>query len=277
MNKLDWRLAADLDKRPLSYSSLKHFARSPIHFVQHRLAEIERRPELIFGGMFHCLLLQPEKFDEYFAIMPDVNLRTKEGKAIMAEFEVANLGKQLVTQSDYNNAKIMAEAIKDNPVASKYLSGCEEFEKRLEWTDKKTDLKQIAYLDGIGAIGHDNYVLEIKTTTDATPDKFQRDAFNYMYYLQAAMYVQALSRYRLFPRLVYIVIEKAAPFGISVFTVDDDFINYGKQMHRKLLDHFRYCLDNELFEEDYRYYGLIGKGTHTLDLPYWAKKKIEDF
>jgi exodeoxyribonuclease VIII len=76
----------DLNQRPLSYSSLKAFSISPKHFINYRNKPKETTPALTYGQALHCMLLEPQEFNDTFTIMPSVDKRTKEGKEIFAAF-----------------------------------------------------------------------------------------------------------------------------------------------------------------------------------------------
>ena len=81
---LDIFVRETIEKRPLSYSSLKSFSISPKHYISYLTKE--RTPPtaaLIQGSVFDILLLTPEDFEKKLYIAPpyEHSARTNLGKA----------------------------------------------------------------------------------------------------------------------------------------------------------------------------------------------------
>lgn len=70
------------DRTAVSSSGLKLLLRSPAHFVAGQGASEETTAALEFGTALHTALLEPEKYREQYVTKPDINRRTKEGKAL---------------------------------------------------------------------------------------------------------------------------------------------------------------------------------------------------
>jgi len=65
----------------LNNSTLSDINRS-VRFMEYRKNnKTEPTASMQIGSLVHCLLLNPEDFDDLFIIMPKINKRTKEGKA----------------------------------------------------------------------------------------------------------------------------------------------------------------------------------------------------
>ena len=86
----------------ISRSELWKIRESPEKFKCFKENPTEPTPALIFGQAFHKLALQPETFSDEFAVMPQVDRRTKDGKAIWAEFCGKSTGKTIIT--DYKTS-----------------------------------------------------------------------------------------------------------------------------------------------------------------------------
>jgi len=71
-----------LRERPLSYSSIKEFAKSPKHYVYYVHNRSAPSKAMDLGTLIHALLMYPQKTAEMFAIYPDVDRRTKVGKEL---------------------------------------------------------------------------------------------------------------------------------------------------------------------------------------------------
>ncbi len=103
-----------LSQRPLSYSSIKEFAKSPAHYIQYINSKKEPSKEMNLGSLLHCMLLYSQQFTEMFAVAPDVDRRTKDGKAAWEQF-VADAGdKIVVTGEDVDTANEIASRVFSN-------------------------------------------------------------------------------------------------------------------------------------------------------------------
>ena len=71
----------------ISRSQLWKIRESPEKFKYAMEHPEEPTPALLFGQMVHKLVLEPDTFDEEFIVAPEVDKRTKEGKAAWAQFE----------------------------------------------------------------------------------------------------------------------------------------------------------------------------------------------
>ena len=69
--------------------------------------------------------------------------------------------------------------------------------------------------------------------------------------------------------MVYIVIEKEPPFGISTFIASSDYMDLGSFEYRKTLQEFQYCLKHNYFHQSYNFRSV---NHFVLDVPGWAKK-----
>ena len=107
----------------ISRSELWKIRESPEKFKYLKENPTEPTPALIFGQAFHKLALQPETFSDEFAVMPQADRRTKDGKAIWAEFCEQSEGKTVITNDDYTKAKDIVDSLYKAPFVNKLLSG----------------------------------------------------------------------------------------------------------------------------------------------------------
>jgi hypothetical protein len=249
--------------RPLSYSSLKEFAKSPKHYLHYvTQPRDEASPDMFMGSVVDCLLWTPDDFEKNYMILPKLDLRTKDGKEKYAEIMKTSANKKLVKPEDYEIAKRMKQELNDNENVMAVLNQITQPQKKLIYTDEQTGLPMIGYLDGSG----DKVIAELKTTKCAEPTAFAKDAMNYDYPLQCGFYTLAEPKKQFY----YILIEKEEPFGISVLKPSAEYIAYGQKKLRGLLNEFEYCMKNDLFMKtyDYRY----TNGHDYLELPGWVKQ-----
>lgn len=264
-----------LAKRPLSYSSLKAFRRSPLHYVQYLLAPRESTPALKFGGLVDCLVLTPDLYEKRYAVMPKYDMRKTVDKEAFAKFVLENEGKDYVTQDMLDAANDCKAALMTNPISSEYIHNATTTQRKVKWVDKETGLPMTCYMDMDGTDPID-FIGELKTGADMSPDKFMRSAYDFGYHIQAATYLEAARRSMFrFPKFVFICVETEPPYGVAVYDkISPAFFQLGLQELQDLRQAFKHCLDNKLFHQSYDF--LTTDGGLLLDLPAYARQKIRD-
>ena len=236
----------------LSYSALKAFAKSPNHFIHYKTKDRVDSPAMAFGRAVHGYILEPEKFDDDFQIMPKIDRRTKAGKEQYLELMESAQGKQLVDHSDFWTVKEIAHSFISSKVALELLI---DTEREQHITGEIQGVPFHGYGDAVNQSA--GYCLDLKTCRDASPDAFMRDAHNMDYHLQAAVY-RALFQV---DRFYWIAVEKDAPFNVTVFMQSEDAA--------KKSDHYLTTLIK-------KWKAWVGKPQPysseilNLDLPRWA-------
>ena len=81
----------------ISKSDLFKITKSPLHFKWAMENRERETPSLIFGRACHKYVLEKESFYKEFAVMPDINRRTKAGKEEYEAFLSENSGKDAVS------------------------------------------------------------------------------------------------------------------------------------------------------------------------------------
>ncbi len=74
------------DDFTLSYSSISAFGISPRAFIAYKVRERKETEAMLLGTVVHCLILEPDTFADRYAVGPNVNASTIEGKEAWAEF-----------------------------------------------------------------------------------------------------------------------------------------------------------------------------------------------
>lgn len=159
-----------LHDRPLSFSSLKEFAKSPRHYLDYILKpKTPPTDAMKMGSMIHCMLLTPELFNDEFAIAPEINKRTNAGKEEWAQFTAMHADKTVVTNEDYEHARRVTDIVMSNENNKYIIQNCHDFEQ--EWSMDMDDLPFKGFFDGVSS----EYILEVKTINDAHPKNVMSD------------------------------------------------------------------------------------------------------
>lgn len=220
---------------------------TPLHFKY----KIENRGEedskaLHEGRIFHKEVLEPETFLEEFAIIPDVDRRTRAGKELYASFLLETETKEPCTLADYEKAVAMKKAIDSNPLAKKFLTGVHEVS--YFWTDSFTGEKCKVRPDCIAEVDGKKYIVDYKTTDSCADGHFERSVRQYGYKFQAGMYREGVFQ-NTFEEygFAFVAQEKKAPYATRVYVCSEDFIQEGYDLFRKAIGIYHFCKTNDVW------------------------------
>lgn len=267
-----------IETRPLSYSSLKAFLKSPKHYVHYISTQKSATPSMEFGSLVDCLLLTPDKFEDKYYVVEKVDRRTKEGKAKAEEFDLLDAkfheengySKKRINEEQLAEAKQIVFNVNQDENARDLLNLVTQTQTKIEYVDTETGLPYVGYIDALGEKDGKPIIVELKTCQDASEHEFSRDAFYLHYYLQCAGYLEGIARKKgIFPDFYYLVVETNAPYGVNVIKAPSDYIQYGKEKLRGLFDDFKFCLDNNFFDKSYSFKSLAG--YNQLSVPGYIK------
>lgn len=244
-----------------SNSLLSELNKSPAH-LQHALAHpSEPTPAMRLGTAFHVATLEPDDFRDSWARGSEISGRTKEGKAEKAAMEERYDADNILKPSDYDTVCSMRDRVLGHPVAGSLLSGVRT-EVAAFWTDPATGIECKAKIDGLPAGG--DYLLDLKSTIDASPGHMAKAIYNFGYYRQAAHY---LSPFDERDRFLIIACEKKPPFALGVYEIAPGAIRRGAIECRSLLYEWARCIDDYGHEGQWPSYA---EEVVEIDLPAWA-------
>jgi hypothetical protein len=246
----------------VSRSGLWEFKKSPFHYHYKYLNPNYVRPEptpaMIFGELVHTTILEPNEFETRYAIKPNLDRRTKEGKSFY-EFFMNTLGKKTaISEDDHKKSLKMAWAFDLTPHAKDLIDGL-DMERSIYWTHETTGIqckvRPDAWKNGL--------VIDLKTSADAGFRGFQSSAHKYGYYLQAAMIHEALRSLNItMENFVFIVMEKEEPFATGIYTLDNEALQKGIEQFNELMISFAKCKESDNWP---------GYGIQNLTWPTYAK------
>lgn len=240
--------------KAVNKSTLWEMRKSPLHYW-HLIHDTpkEDTAAMKFGRAIHAYLLEPVEFSARYAVAPECDRRTKEGKAIWAE--LMESGKEVISAADMEAIQRME--VEFEPVRQKWLADVQT-ELPLVWTDDETGVECKGRLDAISS----EWIIDYKTTTDASTNAFTREAIRYGYDLQAAMYMDAARANGYNPKgFIFIAQEKNAPYLINVIRAGDAFLDRGRWIMMDLLQKYKECRDSDTWP---------GYGENELILPEWG-------
>jgi exodeoxyribonuclease VIII len=236
-----------LRERPLSFTSIKEFQKSPKHYIEYiNKPKTPPTDAMKLGSMVHCMLLQPELFNDQFAVAPEINKRTNAGKEEWAAFCSQHSDKIVVQEDDYQHARRLVDSAMCNKNVEQIVKGCHDFE--VEWSADIEDLPFRGFFDGVAS----DYILEVKTTSDGHPKKVMSEFLTRKYHMQAGLYHMASSK-----PVIYLIVETSEPYLSYVAPADDRYLKLGCDDIGDLCTKFKKCLKSGDFSGGYDYEGEI--------------------
>ena len=205
-----------------------------------KTVEFKRTPAMNFGSAIHTYFYEPELAEEEIAIMPEINRRTKVGKANYEAFVKDNEGKIILTEDEREKAMQMVDALMANPQIVQMRQG--DYEQSFFCIDDETGLMLKVRPDCLAS----RFVSDLKTTDSAHPKSFLYAVKRYKYHLSAAMYLDVLRQLGLDRELFFFsVIEKEAPFLTASYVLSEEMMNEGYQLYREAVTGIAECIKND--------------------------------
>ena len=269
MNEKDYNSAEGIRR-----SDLWRMENSPEKFKYFLDHPVEQTPAMAFGSACHTYVLEKDDVGSESAVMPSVDKRTKEGKAVFEAFVGALNGKEIITQESVEIMEEMRDALMRCPLAKKLLFGKGEVEVPLFWTDKETGEKCKIKCDRIVTYNRRKYIIDYKTTQCAETFRFNSDIWKMGYYFQAGMYAEgykAANRKKKLPGFLFVAQEKKAPYSVNVIEVPEDVMAAGVAKFHELLRKMHECKEADLWA------GYItGDVPNDAFVPTWMQQEFED-
>lgn len=216
----------------LSSSDIKMLLENPYKYkIGYKKPKSEN---LALGSAVHSLILEPENFKRDFLIMPDLNLRTKEGKEEKAklEYEAESSGKILIKDESYKKALDIVDNFKQRSVFDMFKNGVAEVSFFSEINGIKCKARPDYFIQDKGII------LDLKTTSQengASPDNFLKAIANFKYYIQAKWYMLLTGAKEFY----FVVLETESPYMLGVYELDKVSLDFAEKEILRAFEVFR--------------------------------------
>ena len=246
----------------LGSTDIKKILENPYLFKN----KVRKEPtdNLILGSVIHTLILEPHKLESEYLILPELNLRTNDGKAQKAEFEAEAkaTNKTLVKAEIYNQAEAVAKSFLNSPL-SLFLRG--EVKAEASFFGEIDGVKVKARPDLI--LPQQQIIIDFKTTSQVgSADGFAKMAANFAYYIQASLYLE-ITKYKQF---YFIVLETAEPYMVGCYKLDTEALEFGKSEIRRAIQVYKNLGE---YESPLYLNNLDFSKVQEINLPSWTYYK----
>jgi len=247
-----------------SYSGLKRFERSAAHAYEAMIHPKPPTPAMELGRATHIAILEPNRFGAEYVKAPHVDRRTKAGKAEWTAFDAEHPNATLLDTDDFATCCAMRDAAWAHPLASAILGSTGMREVSACWQDGATGEWCKARPDLLCRWEGRSVIVDVKTTRDASPMWFGRDALRMGYDAQLGFYRDGLAAIAPGERGgVIIAIEKDAPHCIAVYALPAEVMELGSRKAARWLKQSAECRRTGIYP------GYPGE-LQNLELPPWA-------
>lgn len=172
-------------------------------------------------------------------------------------------GKEVITTEQLETATKMAASVRAHPVAAKLLAKGKA-EQAGFWIDPDTGVPCKCKFDWDSEVG-DGFLVDLKSTTDASSEGFARSIAKYGYHRQDAIYsdgyFECNGKRKPF---IFVACESKPPFAVGVYMLDQESKTKGRDEYKSLLAEYDQCVKSGEWPA---YSGRIEK----IELPRWYK------
>lgn len=235
--------------------------RSPYHARWEREHPAKDTAALALGRALHSKLLEPATWDAFYAVRPDCDGRTREGKVILDQFRQVKGDREEVKADDYETICQIERSVRGQQCRELLVSG--RAEVVLVWRDEKTGLLCKARLDYERSDGFTHYIADVKSTGDAGRSAFERDIYGYGYFMRAAWYHDGWQVLTGEPTVwTWLAVEKEPPWVTKIWEPTKKTLKAGRLAYRTALDTYAACQA----KNEWPAYG----GPELIEMREWA-------
>lgn len=244
----------------LSVSALKRFAELP---EKARVQRPETR-SLAFGTLIHTAIMEPDQLGARYWVV-DLERISERDRATQEAMKLAG-GRELVKRKEWDEALRIRDRIHSHPTLREMLAPVGlRTEASFWWIDDATGLLCRGRADGLREDW--GVVLDLKSTTDASPDGFSRSVAEYRYHWQQAHYETGLAATWREPRaFFFIAVEKVEPYSVAIYELDPRAVDLGRREVREQMVAWAECKRTGIWPG-------FPVEPQPLDLPAWAYAK----
>jgi hypothetical protein len=263
------------DRESISSSGLRAILPPgcPAQFKHDRDNPKPPKREFDFGHAAHKLVLGdgPE-----IDVLDFDNYQTKAAQ--LQRDEARRMGVVPLLRHEYEQVEAMAAAIRQHPIAGPlFTPGSGIPERSIYWTDPATGIRCRVRPDWLVIRPEVTAIVDLKTTTDASPDACSRAIESYSYHQAGALYIDGVQAAGLAPegaRFFFAFQSKKPPYLVTVRELKDQDQDIGRARNERALRIYADCVANDHWPD---WTGPVDT-IPQLGMPSWATlRQAEEF
>ena len=242
----------------ISKSDLDQLHRSAAHYMTSHDLPHEETPDMRIGTALHCAVLEPERFMKTYTTV-EGDRRTKAVRDQIKAYE--ERGCVVLTETEMAMVMAMRDSVMDSPNAVTLFQGAHSELSVFAWHD---DI-MIKCRPDIWNESH-GLLIDLKTTTDASPKEVAKSVADFRYHVQDAWYRQVWERAggAEAEGFIFIAVEKKPPYAVGIYTLSLDAKAQGWAEAMADVQVYRNA------EEQKQWRGYSPK-IEEIELPRWAQ------
>lgn len=190
---------------------------------------------LIFGSALHKYVFERQDFASEFVVSAE--FKGEGSRQRKNEFMELNEGKQAVSMEDYSKIQDMYDSLMRHSIVRELLTSTGVAEQTIHWTDPLTNVPCKCRPDWMC-----DYIVDLKSTEDASEDGFKFSAKKYRYYVQDAFYIDGARAAGFNPKgFIFIAIEKEYPYLVNLHVYGEDEREFGRETYQQDLLTYQEC------------------------------------
>lgn len=196
--------------------------RSPAHAREEELHPKPPTKALTLGDALHARVLEPTRWAAEYAIVPPLDRRRAADKRAWERFETENPGRTLLKEAEGELIEGMRDSVlRKGTALRQVLEGKHLVECSALWAEP-IGVHGKLRIDLYGSIGDFPVLVDLKSTKDASPRGWPREAARYGYHIQAAWYLRGLDRLapKVPRRFLFVAVENYPPFASAEYELD---------------------------------------------------------
>lgn len=212
---------------PVRFSTLKLFARSPLHYWHAVQRGYEETLSMRIGTGAHCLL-----FDQPFAVWPG---KVRSGKE-WDRFKQEHAGLSILNQREHEQAQAIADSVRAHDTAMRLLFTNTQIETRLDWEWQGRAFRSTP--DAASRV----HLVDLKCLRSSDPDSVMWQSSKLHYNAQAALYRRALNQAGHGIKECYlVVVENQPPYPVTVLRFTESALEQGDKSCALWFEQLRAC------------------------------------
>jgi len=235
----------------ISASGLKTIHKKSVYHLINQ--QFKETPAMALGTAVHQAILEPHDFHDIYHVIEKIDKRTKAGKEeYQKQIDLAQ-GKIIIEDDIHEIIKSILGDFRQNDLAQKYCKG-------------EIELSHYTQYEGIDVrvrpdvINHvSDFISDVKTCQDNSPQAFKRDVYNWGYHLQAAFYMDmcGINNFR------FIACTTKYPYTVEVYTLDEKDIEFGRMAYKNAFRQWKKYLETGVVSR-YDWHNIHEDGSYIL-------------